>query len=98
MKILKGFQKYFVKISRKFKFIIKFSGIYLENLTCWKSFYELKKINKPLVKIQKKNYGKISGKLCRILMRLKNFEKILTNFIFFIGKLQRNPEMIFMRL
>ncbi len=28
-------------------------------------------------------------------MRLEIFEKILTNFIFFIRKLQRNPEMIF---
>ncbi len=27
-------------------------------------------------------------------MRLEIFEKILTNFILFIGKLHRNPEMI----
>ncbi len=33
MKIVKGFWKNFVKISRKFKFIIKFSGNYLKNLT-----------------------------------------------------------------
>ncbi len=33
MKILRGFWKYFVKISGKFKFIIKFPGDYLENLT-----------------------------------------------------------------
>ncbi len=28
-------------------------------------------------------------------MRLEIFEKTLTKFVFFIGKLQRNPEMIF---
>ncbi len=32
MKILRKFWKYFVKISRKFKFIIKFPGNFLENL------------------------------------------------------------------
>ncbi len=32
MKILRGFWKYFMKISRKFKFIIKFPGNDLENL------------------------------------------------------------------
>ncbi len=36
-------------------------------------------------------------KFWKILMRLEIFEKILTNFIFFIGKVQRNPEMIFVR-
>ncbi len=34
-------------------------------------------------------------KFWKILTRLDIFEKILTNFIFFIGKLQRNLEMIF---
>ncbi len=33
MKILSGFWKYFAKISIKFKFIVKFPGNYLGNLT-----------------------------------------------------------------
>ncbi len=40
--------------------------------------------------IHKKIHGKISGKFWKILIRLEIFEKILTNTIFFIGKLQRN--------
>ncbi len=32
-------------------------------------------------------------KICRVFLEI--FGKILTNFVFFIGKLQRNPEMIF---
>ncbi len=48
--------------------------------------------------IHKKNYGKTSGKFWKILIRSEIFKKILTNFIFFIGKLQRNPEMIFVSI
>ncbi len=33
MKIQRAFWKYFVKISKKFKFIIKFPGNFLENST-----------------------------------------------------------------
>ncbi len=53
MKILRGFWKYFVKVSRKFKFIIKFPGNYSENLTqtLKKFFMNFKKFNEPLLKI-----------------------------------------------